>query len=324
MDNAVKAVQELISSAQEDVPEDLLIDGVEDEPIVDEVETEAVIEETDEEPANEEVPDVYTIASLSEQIEVEPEFLYGVQIPMDGENEPISIGDLKNKYQDVIRERDALSTKVDGMAEEVTNAGAASQFGQQVSQKMMQAQAHKEAIVLQYQQVDWNKLETDDPGQAALHRQKYQQAFNQAESSIQEAQQAQAQQRQAYMQTATTEMYKIIPEWLDVGVMKSDQDGIRALLLAEGVPNQAIDQISNPIELKMVRELMQLRAEKAAATGAVKKVLAAPKVLKGRGAIKHDKSADVKALKKKLAGASPSGRRKSETELARAILGIKQ
>ena len=326
--NEVEEIRELFAAQERsDVAE-----GKVDEPIVDEVETEEVVEEVEEvvaadggdeqtegdprsegdEPAEEK----YSVASLAEAIGWEASDLYDVDVSIGTDGETVKLGKLKHQYQDAVHEREVLSTKVADMESELSAARSGVQAGQQMDQEVMHAVGQVEALKSRYQSVDWEAVEKEDPGGAALLRQKYQEAFQQADGGVRQAQyNVQARQQQG-LQQAAVEMLEMIPEWKDDSVKAAEQGEIRTAMLNEGFPEEVIAQIREPKSLVHWRKYVSLLKYKedheAANNEAVTKVRKAPKVLKSGARIKKETKPDFDKLKESVRNASPGNRRKAE------------
>ena len=329
MDNAVKEIRELFAEkAAEDAPVQVDIE----DPI------EEVVEAIQEDPAeviepeveaqageDSETPDTpYTVASLAEAIDVDAEFLYDVEIGMPDGAESIKLGALKDQYQSVISENAALKSKMDGMSSEMDNFNDQTAMGQGVSQEMIQAFAAKDNIKAQFEQTDWPAIEAEDAGQAALLRQKFQEAWNNADNQINQAQNNMAQYKNENLNRAATKMFELIPEWKDKDKRKADQAKIRNLMVANGYNDKVINGIQDPMAMVMLKRLAYLEEMYAGGKEAVKQVRAAPKVLPGGGrrAVKKVTLAEkVKDGKGKVRGASAGGRRQAELDAVKALFG---
>ena len=332
MQSQIDNIRDILDS-RNDVPEELLIDVPDETEVVAENEAEAPeveegasvdddsVQASDSDDANDagEV-EPYSVASFAEATGLDVSDIYDIEVPTGVNDESVPLGKLKHEMQDAIRERDSMQAQIADMEGKLQNAQSGMQAGQQVSNEVMQAQAQKEAIVLQYQQVNWEELEKSNPGEAALHRQKFQTAFNQAEGAIQQAHDQQEQMRQQGLQSAFKQMHEMIPEWNDQAVMDADHAKIRTAMQGAGYPDEMINHVSDPRALTIWRELVMLREEKAAATGAIQKVRKAPKVLKGAARIPTKKSVDFSALKKGVQNAKPGDRRKAEFDAVKQLL----
>jgi hypothetical protein len=111
---------------------------------------------------------------------------------------------------------------------------------------------------------------------------------------------------------------------MDQTIKATEQAGIRTALLAEGYSDQFITGISDPVMLKMARELVALRAEKASAARAIKKVRKAPKVLKAGARVKQDATKEVDKLINAAKTARPGNRRNAELAAVKGLLATRK
>ena len=298
--------------------EDPIEEVIEDDVVTDDViedDTGEVVEESDD-------VEKYDTASLAEAIGWDTADVYDVEIQMPDGLPPTTIGAIKDDLRDALTAKAEMQTKMDGMSSEMNNYNDQTAVGQGVSQEMIQAFAKMDNIKQQYEQTNWAAIEAEDAGQAALLRQKFQEASQQGQAAINQAQNNMNQYKQQNLQRAAVKMFEIIPEWNNVETRKADQAAIRTMMMGEGYTEQAINGINDPIAMRMLRELHQLRAEKASAVGAVKKVRKAPKVLPGGGRRSTKKVSlvdKVKAGQTKVRGASAGGRRKAELDAVKQL-----
>jgi len=325
--NEIDEIRQILTENAEaetpvDAPVDEVVDDTVDEVIADDVITDdAVEDDTDEVVADE---TKYTAASLAEAIGWDTEDIYDVEIGMPDGAEPVKLGELKDKYQSAVTENAEMKSQMEGMTAKMDNFNDQTTQGQGVSQEMMQAFSHLDNLKTQYEQTDWKAIEAEDAGQAALLRQKFQEAFNQGQGAVQQAQGNLARLKQENLQRAATKMFEIIPEWNDVEVRKADQAAIRSVLMAEGYTDQDINSIGDPKAMHMLRDYARLLKAERDGKAAVKQVRAAPKVLPSggrRGAKKVTLADGVKAGQKAGRGANAGGRRKAELEAVKQLFG---
>ena len=281
-------------------------DTLEEGGIDDETTTDAVGEGAEPE-------EITTVSGLAEAIGYTPEELYAINIGMGDGEEAISIGAIKDKYQESVRSSKTQKEEIEALKTQVQQAnapgGAAS-----LNSELMQANAEIISIQNQYNGVNWNQVEADDPGQAALLKQKYNEAFGAAQGKASQIQQGIQQGQAQRLQQGAVKLRELIPAWSDSAVMDSGQKEIRSLLHDSGYSDQVINGMDDPVAISLMNELVQLRAEKAAGKKAVGQVRKAPKVLKG--ATKPSTSnADNLASKAKA-----SGSRNDKVAAVRALL----
>jgi len=273
--------------------------------------------------AGDDASDVYTVDSFAEAIGWETEDLYnGVVVGMGDNEKPVLLGELKDLYQATVRERDELNTKLESQTGELNTVRDLTNTGHGVSQEMMSAFSYLDSLKAQYEGINWQEREAADSGDAALLRQKFQDAFQNGQKAVDVAQDNMNKYRQQTLQRAAGRMFEIIPEWNQKPeVMKADQGHIRTMMISEGYSHDEINGIADPRNMKLLRELVMLRAEKAGAVTALKKVRKAPKILKpGARVAKVKTSVSVKDAKDAVTKATPSGRRKAEENAVKAII----
>jgi hypothetical protein len=231
--------------------------------------------------------DIRTLSQLAKAIEVEPEYLYGMEINMGGNQPPITLGKLKDAYQDAVRSSGALKEQLDLQTKELEQARHGMGRNQQASTELQNATAELTALQKEYNNIDWPRYKSESPGEAALALQEYQAAGQAANYKIQQVTQYQSQQEEARMaqemQTATSKLHEVIPEWKDPEVRKADVTKIRNALVEAGYPEDALSGTTDWIAISLMRELVMRREKEGQAVQAMEKVRVAPKVIRGRG-----------------------------------------
>ena len=235
----------------------------------------------------------YTPSKLAEAIGWETEDLYNsVMIPMDDGQPAVPLGELKNTHQNLVRDHEALKTQMTEQSGMLQQAQTGFNQGQQMSAEMMEAQSYLASVNRMEEGTDWKELEELDPSQAVLKRQKFAQARQDIGQQIQQIEQKQGQMRQYYLQQAGVKTVELIPSWSDGKAKQADQDVMRVHMRSRGFVDQEIDQIADPRVMQLMKELIDLRAEKASAKKAVKKVRQAPKVLAGNRGVRRAKAGE--------------------------------
>lgn len=255
---------------------------VETEDVEDAVEAEATEDVTTEE--TEPAEEIETFTQLAKQIEVEPEFIYGLKVPIDGE-EKLTMGELKDKYL-LLKNGSSVESdvlKTERAAFETYKVESEQNIQKQMSlpQEILAAQAKVLSIKSQYETFDWETLEKENPGEAALYKQNINQAYTQAQTEAQQAIGQYSQAREAELEKVRTDEYthmlKAIPEWTDNTVKTKDQEAIRPVLMDYGYSEAEIDGIADHRAMRMARDLMMFKATTVKAKETLKKVVTIPK-----------------------------------------------
>jgi hypothetical protein len=205
-----------------------------------------------------------------------PEDLYNLEIVSSDDGKVATVGDLKDHYQKRT-EFDAERAEFDRVRQEETakleeaRQQAQLQVNQieQVPEELMNAKATMLALVQQAQGVDWKTLEEEDPGEAALTRQKYRDAYQAAEGQYDRlSAQVQQQRQQAYQQFVAKQqeaMYQKIPDWRDATRFDAERNAIKKLAAVYGYTDQDVEAIVDPRQAHLLRDfmLLQTRYDKA-------------------------------------------------------------
>lgn len=253
----------------------------------DEIETEET-EETEETAETESQDEISDLNQLATAIEVEPDYLYNIKIPMADGMEPMSLSELKDGYTEFTRTAEAgqqtLETERAAFEEQKKQAALTIQTQQQVPQEIMELQVKALTISQQFQSYDWATLEKENPGEAALQKQNMATAYTQATQAYQEKvgeyQQGMQKQRQEQNIQQREIMLHNIPTWKDDSVRVADQTQMRVMLKDYGYSDGDIDNLADARAMKMARDLWQLKARNKKAVETVKKIARLPKSLK--------------------------------------------
>ena len=272
-------------------------------------ETEETVEESQEAeatmPEDDEESESVSIADLNElatAIEVEPEFLYNIKVPMADGMEPISLSELKDGYTQFKRgttaDLEALEEERAKFAEFREEQLNAIKQQAQLPQEIMAAQAKAIAIAQQYNSVNWDELEKQDPGKAALEQQKMATAYQTATGEYQQALgKFQEQQTQEYQENLTQEnakLVKVIPEWNDGSVRTREQEEMRTFLKNYGYTDNEISGIADHRALKLARDLWRLKSQQTTAQQKLKKIAKIPKRVKAGTVTKAERQKQIK------------------------------
>ena len=268
-------------------------------------------EEPTEEQAEE--PEGITLAQLADDLEMDPERLYGMTIPLPNRGS-FTLGELKNIALEKIDEKEAVErTRQELQKERVEFDQKQTELYRNIEQvaphELVQAQAQLVAAQSEKASIDWVALESQNPGQAALMRQKLDEKIQIAQynagqitqrmeavrNEVMTQREQAAQQKQAYaMQT----LQSLVPEWRDENVYIREREQMVGKLVQAGIPEVDIRALKSPALVKYLRDSLQTVEAITAARPKVKqhKVLTAQAVReKGRGKKQAEKRLIQKA-----------------------------
>ena len=326
-------LRELVFPEKEDEP------AVVETPQEAEAEVEAAVDEVagDEpeelETAERDDDEIVTLASLAADLEIEPATLYGMKIPVEGMDAPLTIGELKDIAQGTYEKYSATESKSQELTEreqeiETKLTELDAQLSNVQPTELIKAEADLARAYADINAIDWPQLEATNPGQAALQRQKLAEQvqiatynrdqINQTmEATRSEIQSQREQAAQAQTARAFNALQSLIPEWRDEKVYIREREHMVNQLVDAGIPEQSVRGIADPTLIKYLRDSLS-RDNKIQA---VKEKVKAPTVLKasaiqsaGRGKVK----ADERFFKQ--AAASKDARMKDEA-IRRLVFG---
>lgn len=310
--------------------------------------TEEVVSESTEEQAADETSaateeeteevEISDLNQLAQAIEVEPDWLYNIKIPMSDGRDPVSLSELKDQAQEYARtnelraqleaERAELNTQRESKEKEISES--LSQFAQ-MPQELMQAQAEAQALAYQYQNYDWDTLEKENPGQAALTKQniatQYQLSLNKVEEVKGKIGNAIAENAKKVADSEKGKILTFIPDWKDDEVRVRDQSDIRKMMNSYNYSDDEVNSIVDHRAMRIAYDMLKMQRAMNKTKKTVKKLQKVPKVLKPgatpparsqsdiqrdivkQGAKAKTKEGKVRSISQLLVNASKSSRR---------------
>lgn len=257
-----------------------------------------------------------------------PEDLYGLEIVSSADGQPVTVGTLKDHYQ----QRESFNAEkaeferqrqetVAQLEEARQQAAIAAGQNAEVPEELLQARATMQALVQQAQAVNWQELERDDPGEAALTRQKYRDAYQAAEGRYNQMQAQVEQQRQAayqqYIAKQQEAMYQRIPDWRDQEKFNAEKAEIEQLAAQYGYTKGDIESIVDPRQAHMLRDFMRLSKHFGSATAQAKQVKErGNRILRAR--VKPPKGSHIQQAQERAR--APNATEKDKVAAAAALL----
>ncbi len=308
-DDEIVSTDETVSNVDE-TPVDDTIQATDDDltTIVDDDDESSTIVPDDAATAAE--PFDYTIQQLAEAIEVTGDDMYKVVVPLHGlEQTSISLGEMKDQFISMTKQLAENKTTAVESSNTMNMDIAAQQIEIAGSLKI-------DAIRDEFNAVDWKDLEEFEPAEAVLTRQRLEDRYNNVQHEMQQASLHQQQQRGVRLQTAWTKTLENIPSWSDPQIMKAEAVEMETAMREAGYPEAQLNQVEDPIAMKLLHELITLRREKVTAKQIVKKVKNPPKVLRPSGKIVESTS----KLDTLVAKAKKSGNKHDEFAAVKELL----
>lgn len=242
------------------------------------------------------------------QIDLDDDGTVKLKTKIDGVEGAAKLSELIKSYQ--------LEGHVNKKSMEVAEREKALQQYMQQAESQAQARlTHVESLanvaaqelLKDFNSINWNVLEVNDPGQAALLRQKFQERQQQIRGVIQEVEQnkrVQSQRQEEQRQNMLSEQYQklpeLIPEWKDEGIAKKERDEIKQWGVKAGFTPQELEQVNVASHVMVLRKAMLYDKLQQSKPTIENKVRTAPKLVKpGQGAI-DGKAQMAKSLRQNI------------------------
>ena len=262
-----------------------------------EVETgeEAEPQEAAEESETEEGEVISTFSELVESQGWDPEWANSLEIPVkvDGETSKAKIADLVKSYQmtqaaekRLEESKEKAKSQYQALANKQQELDATIKVAASILQKQLEKVAQEESGL------DWKTLEAQDPGEAALKRQKFAERKAAVRSEVAELAKAyQQNQLKAQQEDQEKQAQRLIdereallaklPEWKDEDTAAAEQKSLTEYLTSQELSEDAIHQTAFDHKLLiMARKAMLYDQIKQKAEPAKKKLVKVPKTLK--------------------------------------------
>lgn len=211
-----------------------------------------------------------------------------VTVKVDGVERKVSLADVIKSFQ--------LEGHVNNKSIELSNQQKAWEAQQAQAREVIQqqfqmaqnvAQVAQNALLADYQKVDWNALRASDPGQFAA----LQHDFMQRQAQIQGAVQQIEQQRQAELQQQQQQIAQSVqqqrelmlaakPEWRDPAKFAEARNSMVQYAKAQGFSDADLGQITDHRMMGILHDAASYAALQASQPAALKKVREAPPLAK--------------------------------------------
>jgi hypothetical protein len=162
-------------------------------------------------------------------------------------------------------------------------------------------------LLQEYQSIDWKALEAQDPGTAALWRQKFQEKQAQLRGVYENLQREKGnaeQKSHAEMQEALRKealrLPELIPEWKDASVAAKERAELRDWAIKAGYEASEVDSISKAHHVAVLRKAMLADRLQASKPAIENKVRTAPKLVKPGQAQQNSADQNLRNLKQSV------------------------
>lgn len=278
---------------------------------------------------------IESVTDLLKAMEADPEWFYGLKFSYGDGREPITVGELKDSVATLETEKAQLAEQkqaIEAAKAQVQQAFSQAAPNPQASAELMSAQAELMAVSQWINALPadegFKKLEAENPGEAALVRQKAQDALGQAQGKYQMAQQQEqaitAQRYQAAMAAGMQRLPELIPEWRDPKAMEAEKPTLFEAGEAAGYTRQEVEGVMDPRALVLLRKAAKYDALMKQAGDIKGKVMKTPKMIRP-GVAGAGKTVDKRKLQELKKRARRPGARESDkfSAIREATAGLK-
>lgn len=228
-----------------------------------------------------------------------------VKTKVNGVEGAAKLQDLVKSYQqqkhvdEKMREASEREKALESRTKEVE-----AQFTQRLQYAEGLANMAANQLLQDFQSIDWQALERQDAGTAALYRQKFQEkqaqlrgVFHNIQQEKEGMQQKSSAETRAALQKEAERLPELIPEWKDAAVAAKERDEIRDWAIKAGYEPSEIDNISKAHHVKALRKAMLADRLQASRPEIENKVRKAPTLVKPGQAVQDSAAQKVANLK---------------------------
>lgn len=273
-----------------------------------------------------------SLKDLAEATELDLEKIMDLSVPtkIDGKTGTARIRDLVKSYQldgHINQKLAALDT--DRKTFETKRAEYEKAVGERLHSMEQGIQVLERSLVGEFQSVDWTKLQAEDPARFNSAYVGYQQRFGQLQSLSQQIA-AEKQKEQGSMQAkakAWAEEQRAllkakVPEWSDDTKRAQDRAAIAEYLKGYGVTDEEFGQLEDHRYALIIRDAWKYGQLQKDRPATLKKVKAAPKLLKP-GTKQSREARDALAAKNDMAQLARTGKVRDAATVFKRILGAR-
>lgn len=227
---------------------------------------------------------------------------------VDGKEGTAKLTDLLKSYQ--LQEHVDRRTRAAAERENALKAReeeAQQQFTQRLQYAENLSQVAANQLLQEYQSINWQALEAENPGHAALLRQKFQEKQAQLRGVFHNIQQEKAQagqKSQAAMHEAlqreAQRLPELIPEWKDAAVAQKERTELRDWAIKAGYEPDEIDSISKAHHVAVLRKAMLADRLQQSRPEIENKVRQAPKLVKPGAQQQNSAEQNLRNLKQSV------------------------
>jgi hypothetical protein len=253
-------------------------------------------------------PEYQDLDDFLTKSQIEPESFrqMPVTVKVDGKVSQVPLADLIRSYQTDAHVTQKSQAFADRQREFETQVGTVKQQLQTHLQSVIGLVnlAHQE-LLRDYQGIDWNKLQTEDPIRWSVLNAQFQQRNGQIQQAMQQTalqykqqQEAQAQELAQRLPQEQEAMFAAVPQWRDNTKFQADRSDMQAMGQKMGFTQAELSQIYDHRHMLVLHYASQFLKLQAQAPQTLKKVRAAPQMAAPGARITRDPTTVARAQAK--------------------------
>jgi hypothetical protein len=227
---------------------------------------------------------------------------------VDGKEGAAKLQDLLKSYQ--LQEHVDRRTR-DAAAREQALQAREQEAQQQFTQRLQHAESlvniAAQDLMREFQSVNWPALEQQDPGTAALMRQKFQErqqslrgVLQQVEQNKSQLTQREAQNRQQMVAKEAEKLVSLVPEWKDSSVAEKERAEIRKWATESGFEAGELENFVLAHHVSVMRKAMKYDQQQKMRPAIEAQVRTAPKLVKPGQPAQNTQGQKLQGLKQSI------------------------
>lgn len=258
--------------------------------------------------------DISTLNHLAETLDIDIADMYALGFNIDGADEPVTLGTLKDHWQQT-RDIDKARQELDREREQIK---ADREQGPELPpQEVVQAQAVLMAIQTEWQELEASGLKTTDAGQYSAKMLDIQNRYNQAQQYAGQVGQVMEQKRVERMTAAQRQLHERVPELADDSKREAISGRVERYIQKFGFKPEDLAKVEDARLMHLVIEASALAEQKGSLRK--KRIDTAPKVLKP-GQVRESQAGKDASLKRLTEKARQSGQTRDKMRAVSALL----
>lgn len=231
-----------------------------------------------------------TLGDYLKEAQIDEESFMDLPIPVkvEGQTRNVTLKDLQKSFQlEGTLSARLMQAAEERKADEAKRQEVHTALKAQVEQAQALFQYANDQLMTEFKGINWNELQQQDPGRAALLYQQYQTRAAQISGHLQQLTQAkEAEARRAHedyvkaLPQQREKLFDLNPAWRDAAKFEADRKVMIEYGKSRGLSDEQLSSITDPAAVMILHDAARYRAIEAAKPAVLKQVRAAPQMAK--------------------------------------------